>query len=145
VAIYRTQSRRPLFLTGAVALVVGLVIGFALGSATAPGLASQLASARAEVRPILTSLDVVRIEYASLLTGGDSGSPDAIARAQEAFRARQATFDLIGRAAAMELEQALERVAGLVAAKAPQAEVDTAIDAAEAAAREIAGEAPASG
>ena len=139
MAIYRTPSRRPLVLTGVIALLVGLAAGFALGRAAAPDLASQLATARAEVRPIQTALDVVRIEYDSLLTGGDSGSPDAIERAQEAFRTRRATFDLLEPGATARLERALSRVAQLVAAKAPKAEVEAAIDEAEAAARELAG------
>ena len=140
MAIYRTPSRRPLILTGVAALVVGLVVGFVVGQSAAPGLASQLSTARADVRPILTALDVVRIEYDSLLTGGDSGSPDAIVRAQEAFRTRRVTLDLLDSDAAGRLDQALAEVARVVAAKALKAELDAAVDAAEAVARELAGQ-----
>ena len=140
MAIYRTQSRRPLILTGVVALIVGLVAGFAAGQSAAPGLASQIATARAEVRPILTALDVVRIEYDSLLTGGDSGSVDAIARAQETLRARRATFELLSPDATTRLDQALQQVAALVTAKAPKAELDAAVDAAEGIAGELGGQ-----
>ena len=139
MAIYRTASRRPLILTGVIALVAGVAIGFAIGSASAPGLAAQVAAARADVRPILTALDVVRIEYDSLLTGGDSGSPAGIVRAQEAFRIRRATLELLDPAATARLDQALTRVAELVAAKAPRVDADAAIDEAEAFAHELAG------
>ena len=139
MAIYRTASRRPLILTGVVAALVGAVIGFGLGSATAPSLATQLATARAEARPILTSLEVVRIEYESLLTGGDSGSPDAIARAQEAFRARRVTFELLDPDATARLDRALAHLVDLVAAKAPTADVEAAVVEAESVANELAG------
>lgn len=139
MAIYRTQSRRPLVLVGIAGLAIGLIVGGAVGRVSAPDLTSQLASARAEVRPILTSLDVVRIEYDSLLTGGDSGSPGAIARAKDAFTVRRDTFLLIDPDAAARLEAALDRVGSLVDAKAPQAELEAAVDEAEAVARELAG------
>lgn len=139
MAIYRTPSRRPLVLVGIAGLVIGLVVGGVVGRLSAPDLTSQLATARAEVRPILTSLDVVRIEYDSLLTGGDSGSPGAIARAKDAFAARRDTFFLIDPDATARLEAALDRVGSLVDAKVPQAELEAAVDEAEAVARELAG------
>lgn len=139
MAIYRTQSRRPLILFGVASLLVGLVLGGVIGRLSSPDLAAQLAAARADVRPILTSLDVVRIEYDSLLTGGDSGSPGAIARAKEAFTARRATLALIDQDITARLAAALERVGSLVDAKAPRAELEAAIDEAEATARELTG------
>ncbi|MBM4407460.1 MAG: hypothetical protein FJ038_02385 [Chloroflexi bacterium] len=139
MAIYRTQSRRPLILFGVASLLVGLVLGGVIGRLSSPDLAAQLAAARADVRPILTSLDVVRIEYDSLLTGGDSGSPGAIARAKEAFTARRATLALIDQDITARLAAALERVGSLVDAKAPRAELEAAIDDAEATAREFTG------
>lgn len=141
MAIYRTQSRRPLVLVGLAGLVVGLIAGIAGGRMSAPDLPSQLAAARAEMRPILSSLDVVRIEYdAAGQVAGDSGSAGAIARAKDAFAARRDTFLLIDPDAAARLEAALDRVGSLVDAKAPQAELEAAVDEAEAVARELAGD-----
>ena len=140
MAIYRTQSRRPLVLIGLACLGIGLVVGGVVGRLSAPDLTSQLAAARAEVRPILTSLEVVRIEYdAAGQVAGDSGSAGAIARAKDAFTARRDALFLIDPDAAARLEAALDRVGALVDAKAPQAELEAAVDEAEAVARELAG------
>jgi hypothetical protein len=138
VAIYRTQSRRPLVLAAIGGLVAGLVLGVFVGRSIAPDLAAQLAAARAEVRPILSSLEVVRIEYDSLLSGGDSGSEGAIARARETFDARRSTFDLIDAQAAARLDGALEEVADAVVQRAPAADLEAAVSGAEAAASELA-------
>jgi hypothetical protein len=139
VAIYRPSSRRPLVLAGVGGLVAGLVLGFFLGRSSAPDLAAQLAAARAEVRPILASLDVVRIEYQSLLDGGDSGSEGALARARDALDAGRATFDVLDRAAAASLDSALDGVAAAVEGRVPLADLEAAVSDAEAAAARLAG------
>lgn len=139
MAIYRAPSRRPLILVGIGGLVFGLLVGVFVGRAMVPDLASQITSARAEVRPILSSLDVVRIEYDSLLNGGDSGSEGAIARAREAFETRKPTLVLVNPDAAARLDAALTRVADAVAAKVPSAELELAVADAEAIAGEIMG------
>lgn len=139
MAIYRAQSRRPLVLAGIGGLAAGILIGFLVGRSTAPDMATQIASARAEVRPILSSLDVVRVEYDSLLNGGDSGSEGAIARAREAFEARRPTFELLDPQVAESLDAALDRVADVVAARAPRADLEAAVADAEEIATELAG------
>lgn len=139
MAIYRTPSRRPLVLAGIGGLVAGLLIGLVVGRSTAPDLAAQLAAARADVRPILAALDVVRIEYESLLSGGDSGSVGAIARAREAFDARRRTFELLNGEAAAALDSSLDRVAAAIAARTPLADLEAAVSSAEEIATELAG------
>lgn len=140
MAIYRTPSRRPLILVGLGGLVVGVILGVLVGQSMAPSLASQVTAARAEARAILPSLDVVRIEYDSLLSGGDSGSPGAIARAQQTLAARKATLALIDPDATARLEAALARVAAAVQAKVPLAELEAAVSDAETIARELVGD-----
>lgn len=145
MAIYRAQSRRPLALIGIAGIGLGLIVGVVIGRSIAPELPAQLASARAEVRPILTALDVARIEYPKLLSGPESGAPGAVQRARDVLILNRPTFELLNPDATGRLETALGRVTRLVEARAPEADVEDAITEAEAVAHELAGTVAAGG
>jgi hypothetical protein len=143
MAIYRRSSRRPLVITAVAVGVVALIVGFAAGRATAPDLASQVKAARAQVQPISTSLEVIRTEYPKLLAaaaGADAGgAPDAISRARTTFTANQPTWSLVDPSMTAALGADLTALANLITQKAPEADVDAALDAAEADANKLAG------
>jgi hypothetical protein len=142
MAIYRRSSRRPLIIVAVVAAVVGLALGFVLGGATAPGLASQISAARADATPIVTALEVARDEYPKLLAasaGQDAGgAPSAIARARAAFTAHSTTWAIIDPATTAALGDTLTKLDGLVAQKAPNDQVEAAVDAAQTLAQKLA-------
>jgi hypothetical protein len=143
MAIYRRSSRRPLVIVGVIAAVAGLVLGYLGGRATAPDLASQVRAARAQAAPIVTSLEVIRTEYPKLLNataGSDPGGAEsALARARSTFTAQSATWTLIDPEATAGLGSALDALGAKITARAAEAEVDSAIDTAAAAANRLAG------
>jgi hypothetical protein len=146
MAIYRRSSRRPLVIVGVIAAVAGLVVGYLGGRATAPDLGSQIRAARAQVAPIVTSLEVIRTEYPKLLNataGSDPGGAEsALARARSTFTAQSVTWSLIDPTGTTALGTALDALAAKITQRAPDADVDAAIDTAAAAANRIASTAP---
>jgi hypothetical protein len=142
MAIYRRSSRRPFVVTAVVAALAGLIIGVAAGRGTAPDLAAQVSEARAQVAPIVTSLEVLRTEYPKLLNaaaGGDPGGAEsALARARSTFASHAASWSLLDPATTTALDKALNDLAALLTGRAPEAEVGSAVDTALAAANKLA-------
>ena len=137
MSLYRVASRRSrLFglLVPAIALVVGLAIGLLVGRATAPepSLSDVLAEQASHVAEARTALDVLTVEYPQAVS-----SPTEYGGAQADVRhAQEALADADGleavdpsgyrRAAALVAE-----VAAHVGRKAPPAEVEARVRAAE--------------
>jgi len=123
--------------------IVGLLVGVGLGRLAAPDFASQISAARGDAAPIVTALEVMRDEYPKLLgasAGGDPGGAEAaLKRASELLVAHEASWLLIDPDASARLADALGTLSALVARRAPDAEVQVAIDAAQSVARSISG------
>jgi hypothetical protein len=135
VAIYRAESSRRIALVAGVAAIAGLVLGLVLGRMTAPGLGAQLDEARAAAAPIRSSLEVVRTEYSKFLAGGadPGGAPAAMDKIDAVYATAAPSLALIDAAASAALGKGLEDLRSAMKAKAPEADVDAAIVAAEAA------------
>jgi hypothetical protein len=73
MAVYAGQSKRKraAWLLAAAALAVGLVIGVVIGRATAPSLDSRIADGRAGGRDLVSSLQVLPLEYSQAISGGE--------------------------------------------------------------------------
>jgi hypothetical protein len=135
VAIYRAERGRRIALAAGVAAIVGLVFGLVLGRMTAPDLGARLNEARAAAAPIRSSLEVVRTEYSKLLAGGadPGGAPAAMDKIDAVYATAAPSLALIDAAASAALGKGLEDLRSAMKARAPEADVDAAIVAAEAA------------
>ena len=137
MAIYRRSSRRPLIVIALIAAAAGLTVGLVVGRATAPDLASQMQAVRGDAAPISAALEVVRTEYPKLLAAtaasDPGGSEQALARAKATLAAHADEFRLIDATGTAALQNALDHLSTLIAARAAAADVSAAVDDAEAA------------
>jgi hypothetical protein len=131
MALYRPASRRPLVVTGAVALALGLIAGFVAGQATAPGLEASIDALRDRTASVRSSLEVLRVEYPKLLVGGnDSGGAEAaLDRAEDAYAEIEADLELIDPDASDGAYRALRDLRRAVEGRVPESDVEAGIDA----------------
>lgn len=128
MSLYREvgAARRSIAAGALVALVAGLAVGFGIGRGTAPepALSEQLAEARASIRPALSGLELVSIEYPEAVRG-----TEIVAETEyEAARAQASTaVDLVSRAGELEAVDP----EGHAAALAATGEVADAVEAVE--------------
>jgi hypothetical protein len=150
MSLYRVASRRGRLgglVLPALVLVVGLLVGFLVGRATAnePSLAEALAAPAAHVTEARNALDVLTIEYAQAVSGGEvqqtteyEAALADVRRAQDALGDAEDLGELdpqgYRRAAALVTD-----VADLVARKAPRAVVEARVRAADRALSELPG------
>ncbi|HTN25393.1 MAG TPA: hypothetical protein VL120_15495 [Solirubrobacteraceae bacterium] len=85
MAVYAGQAkrRRTTGLVAVAAVVVGLIIGIVIGHATAKSLDDQIKDGRAGGRDLVTSLQVLPLEYGQALSGteGTTQIGDTVDRA----------------------------------------------------------------
>jgi hypothetical protein len=138
MSLYRQPGRasaRTIALVVAAALVVGLAAGFGIGRATGGedqrSVAEAVAALRDDLRPALSGLALVRIEYAQAVENGAVAAPTEYAAAKadvERSRAAVATHaaDLraLAPAEAASAEQALAQLAAAVRTKVDAAQVN---------------------
>jgi hypothetical protein len=142
MSLYRVASRRSrLFgvLVPAIALVVGLVVGVLAGRSTAPepSLTEALAGPAAHVDEARTALDVLTIEYPQAVENGEvraeteyEGAQSDVQRAQEALAAAD-DLEAVEPSGYRRAAALVAEIAGLVERKAPPAEVEARVRAAE--------------
>jgi hypothetical protein len=147
MAIYRAESTRRLALIAIVGLVVGLVGGFLLGRALAPDLAAQIDAVRVQAAPIHSTVEVLRIEYPKLLAQGEDpgGAEAAMARMVATLDEVQPTLATLNLAGTNALVDAVDDLGALIGARAPEAEVEAALAAVDAALGVVLGRAVPSG
>jgi hypothetical protein len=137
MSLYRVASRRSrLFalLVPAIALVVGLAVGLLVGRATAPepSLSDALADEAAHVAEARTALDVLTIEYPQAVSSPTEygGAQADVRHAQEALAAADG-LEAIDPSGYRRATALVAEVAALVDRKAPPAEVEARVRAAE--------------
>src|SRR4051794_11013184 len=114
MSLYRQPGRasaRTIAVIVAAALVVGLAAGFGIGRATGGedqrSVAEAVAALRGDLRPALSGLGLVRIEYAQAVKDGRVAAPTEYAAAKaDVQRARAAVTAHAGDLRALSPEQA---------------------------------------
>jgi hypothetical protein len=149
MSLYRQPGRasaRTIALAVGIALLVGLLGGFGIGRATGgddePTISEAVATLRGDLRPALSGLGLVRIEYAQAVKDRRVAEPTEyaaakadVARARAAVRASSDDLRALSPPQAAIAEQALAQLAAAVDAKAETAEVDRLAGQAETALR----------
>jgi hypothetical protein len=137
MSLYRVASRRSrLFglLVPAIALVVGLGIGLLVGRSTAPeqSLSDALTDEASHVSEARTALDVLTIEYPQAVSSATEygGAQADVRHAQEALAAAD-DLEAVDPSGYRRATALVAEVAALVARKAPPAEVEARVRAAE--------------
>jgi hypothetical protein len=147
MSLYRQPGRasaRTIAVAVVAALVVGLAAGFGIGRATGGedqrSVAEAVAALRGDLRPALSGLGLVRIEYAQAVKDGRVAAPTEYAaakadvgRARAAVTAHVADLRALSPEQAAKAEQALAQLAAAVQAKADAAQVNQLAGEAEAA------------
>jgi hypothetical protein len=154
MSLYRQPGRvsaRTIALAAGIALVVGLLAGFGIGRATGgsdePSVSEAVAALRGDVRPALSGLGLVRIEYAQAVKDGRVAAPTEyaaakadVARARAAVAEHAADLRALSPEQAARAEQSLAQLAAAVQAKADGAEVNRLAADAEVALRAATGQ-----
>ena len=137
MSLYRVASRRRRLvglLVAAIALVVGRVSGLLVGRATAPepSLSDMLADQAAHVAEARTALDVLTIEYPQAVSSATEygGAQADVRHAQEALAAAGG-LEAVDPSGYRRATALVAEVAALVERKAPPAEVEARVRAAE--------------
>ena len=135
MAVYRADRSRRVVGIGIVALVAGMSGGVVVGRLTAPDLPSQLAELRQAAAPIGSAAEVVRVEYPKLLAGGadPGGAEGAVARMRATLADVHVSLGALDDAGTDDLAGSVDRLAALVADRAPAPQVNEAVDGVEAA------------
>jgi hypothetical protein len=138
MSLYRQPGRasaRTIAAVAAAALVIGLAVGFGIGRATGgddqPSVAEAVAALRNDLRPALSGLGLVRIEYGQAVKNGRVAAPTEYAaakadveRARSAVAPHAADLRALAPAQAATAEQALAQLAAAVQAKVDGAQVN---------------------
>ncbi len=139
MSLYREPGRRSRtkLVVGVVVAVALLAIGFGIGRATAPepSLESQLAHLRADAAPAADALELVSIHYGATSETTRDAAQEQLDRAEALFANVEGRLTLVDPAGAKEARAAIATLASLVAAGAPQAQVEQAATDAEDAVR----------
>jgi hypothetical protein len=153
MSLYRQPGRvsaRTIAVATGVALLVGLLAGFGIGRATGgddeQSVGEAVAALRGDLRPALSGLGLVRIEYAQAVKDGQVVAPTEyaaakadVARARTAVREHAADLRALSPEEAARAERALAELTAAVQAKADAAEVNRLAGEAEAALRSATG------
>jgi hypothetical protein len=141
VAIYRARGNRGVLMLGTTAVVAGLIVGGVFGRVTAPGLGDQVDALRTQAAPMFSSLEVIRLEYPKLLdaSGDLGGAEGALARLRATFAQVRPALAIVDPAGVEGLASAIDALAAVVVARAPEADVAAAVDAVDRAAPELLG------
>jgi hypothetical protein len=128
VAIYRAERSRRGVLVATLAFVAGLILGWSAGRITSPDLTAQLDELRTRAAPIDSALEVVRVEYPKLLEGSDDtgGTEPALRRVRSLFDELRPSLAALNPAGVEALAEDLDRLAELVADRAPAQEIERA-------------------
>ena len=134
MAIYRPPRSpwRARLLVAAAGFVIGAVIVFALLPDPEPSSAERAAAARTELIAAEGTLEIVQIEYAESVKGGEvvaeveyEGALAALERSRERYEAARSQLTP---AVAEEIDSAFDRVQDLVEQPAPAAELGDALE-----------------
>jgi hypothetical protein len=154
MSLYRQPGRASAPMLAAVGvgtLVLGLAAGFGLGRATAPdehpSVREAVSALRADVRPALSGLGLVRIEYPQAVRAGEVTAPTEYAAAKAdvqrvsgAVAPRLGDLRTLSPREAAAFEQALAQLRAAVSARQDPDEVVRLSEDAEAALRRAVGQ-----
>jgi hypothetical protein len=139
MSLYREPGRRSRtkLVVGLVVAIALLAIGFGIGRTTAPepSLESQLADLRAEAAPAADALELVSIHYGATSETTRDAAQEQLDRAEALFANVEERLTLVDPAGTKEARAEIAALASLVAAGAPQAQVEQAAADAEDAVR----------
>ena len=147
MSLYREAGGRgaaPLVGVLLAGALIGGLLGFLLGSSgdEEASLADALEEVQAEVRPALSELELVTIEYAESVKGGQvvaeteyRASVDHVERALSALEGAASDLEVLAPEELAMAERSLNQLAELVEAHAPAAQVNAAAAEADAAVR----------
>lgn len=148
MSLYRQAGRRstaPLVAAGIVVALLGGLAGYLIGSSGDHGetsLEDAVARLQDEVRPALSELELVMIEYGEAVQGGRvvaeteyAASVDHVERASEALGVARDELEVISPEELGLAEAALNQLDVLIGERAPTARVNAAVARADAAIR----------
>ncbi|HEU4703383.1 MAG TPA: hypothetical protein VFS37_12950 [Conexibacter sp.] len=146
MSLYRQpRATRPLLLAGiaVAALIVGAAIGFALGRSSAPEPSAQdvVAQLREELRPLAGGLQLLPVEYPQALAGGgeSAGVEGGLARIRAALADATPDLRALDPAGARALAARVAALEQAVEARAPAAQVEQLVSAAQDALADVPG------
>lgn len=132
MAVYAGQAkrRRTTGFVAVAAIVVGLVIGIVIGHGTAKSLDDQIKDGRAGGRDLVTSLQVLPLEYGQALSGteGTAQIGDTVARAAAQLGDALDGAPWLGPAQRRAATQAVTAVRTAAAAKVPGPQFQNVVD-----------------
>ena len=141
MSLYRQVGQRgagPLVAVALAFALIGGLVGFLAGSAgeeEGASLEEAIEEIQDQVRPALSELELVTIEYGEAVQGGTvvaqseyEASADHVERAREAVEAVAGDLRLLSPAELAEAERALDELSELVERRADPSQVNAAVE-----------------
>jgi hypothetical protein len=150
MSLYREPGRRraaPILIAAAVSALLGGLAGVLISSGDEePSLEDALEQTQEDVRPALSELELVTIEYSEAVQGGQvvaateyEASIDHVERAEAAVEGAAPDLELLHPNELANAQAALGELSGLVKRRADPAQVNAVVARADAAIRAAAG------